>query len=370
MECCATPPLAGWTVAVTAHRRADEQAELLRRRGADVVHAPVVHTLPFDDDRPLRAATDAVLADPPDVVIATTGIGMRAWFGAAEAWGLDDALRDALLAAEVVARGPKALGALQQIGVDHARSEPTERLDRLVASLDAVDGKRVALQRYGEPVPEAVDALRRGGADVVEVPVYRWVAAGRCDRLLGDITAGRVDAVTFTSAAAARTLLDGEPDAVAALSADVLAVAVGPVTGEALVELGVDSPCVPTTGRLGLLVRAVSDEAERRHRHLDVGGAEVVVRAGLVVGPRGDARLVGRERAVFAALAQRPGAVVPRAVLLRRVWGGEGDAAAVDTAVARLRRTLAPAGLAVDAVPRRGWRISAPAPVPPPAPVR
>jgi uroporphyrinogen-III synthase len=365
---CATPPLAGWTVAVTAHRRADEQAELLRRRGADVVHAPVVRTLPFDDDRPLRDATEVLLADPPDVLVATTGIGMRGWFGAAEAWGLDDALRQVLVRAEVVARGPKALGALRQIGIEHARAEPSERLDRLVDSLAGIDCARVALQRFGEPVPWAVDALRRAGADVVEVPVYRWVAAGSCDRLLGDIAARRVDAVTFTSAAAARTLLTGAPDAVAALDGDVLAVAVGPVTGEALVALGIESPCAPRTGRLGLLVRALSDEAERRHRHLDLDGADVTIRAGLVIGPGGEAQLAGRERAVFASLAERPGAVVPRAVLLRRVWGGDGDDAAVDTAVARLRRTLAPAGLAVEAVPRRGWRITAPASAP--APVR
>src|SRR5687767_8408796 len=94
--CEDVPVLSGFTIGVTAYRRADEQAELLRRRGAIVTLAPVVSTRLLDDDGPLREATDALLARPPDLVIATTGIGIRSWFAAAESWGLDDALRHAL----------------------------------------------------------------------------------------------------------------------------------------------------------------------------------------------------------------------------------------------------------------------------------
>src|SRR5690349_14755448 len=94
----AEPPLAGFTVAVTADRRLspgdDELGGLLEQYGARVVPAPALRVVPFADDTKIKAATLAVVEDPPDVVIATTGIGLRGWLDAAGGWGLGDALRD------------------------------------------------------------------------------------------------------------------------------------------------------------------------------------------------------------------------------------------------------------------------------------
>src|SRR5215207_8708775 len=89
-------PLAGYTVAVTAARRKEELGALLDRRGARVVYAP---------------ATREVLAAPVDLVVATTGVGFRGWVEAADAWDLP--LVEHLRAARVLARGPKARGAIR-----------------------------------------------------------------------------------------------------------------------------------------------------------------------------------------------------------------------------------------------------------------
>src|SRR5205085_8043664 len=62
-------PLGGFTIAVTAERRAAEQIDLLERRGARVVHAPTVRGVPMDDDGPVRQATEALVAVPPDGVV-------------------------------------------------------------------------------------------------------------------------------------------------------------------------------------------------------------------------------------------------------------------------------------------------------------
>jgi hypothetical protein len=102
--------LAGFTIGVTADRRRDELAALLHRRGARVVLAPALRIVPLADDTDLRAATLACLADPPDIVMANTGIGMRGWLEAAEGWGVYDGLLTVLSRAYLVARGPKARG--------------------------------------------------------------------------------------------------------------------------------------------------------------------------------------------------------------------------------------------------------------------
>ena len=54
-------PLAGWTVAVTAERRAAEQVGLLQGRGATVLLAPTVRAERLRDDR-LRDVTSRVRA--------------------------------------------------------------------------------------------------------------------------------------------------------------------------------------------------------------------------------------------------------------------------------------------------------------------
>src|SRR5687768_10023011 len=88
--------LDGYTIGVTADRRSDEQASLFERRGATVLLGPAIRTLPVGGDDGLRTVTEAVIARPPDVLVANTGIGIRSWFAAAETWDLGDALLAAL----------------------------------------------------------------------------------------------------------------------------------------------------------------------------------------------------------------------------------------------------------------------------------
>lgn len=57
-------PLAGFTIGVTAARRADDLIALLRRRGASVVHAPALRIVPLADDGELMAATKELIDCP------------------------------------------------------------------------------------------------------------------------------------------------------------------------------------------------------------------------------------------------------------------------------------------------------------------
>src|SRR3954462_8309517 len=107
-----TEPLAGFPVGVTAARRREELGAALERRGAKIRYGPAIRIVPLEDDAELRAATIECLGKPLDFVIATTGIGFRGWMDAAEAWGLADRLTEALGAAVILARGPKARGAV------------------------------------------------------------------------------------------------------------------------------------------------------------------------------------------------------------------------------------------------------------------
>ena len=89
--------MAGCVVLVTADRRSGELASALTRRGATVRHAPALSIVPHEHDDELLAHTKALLADPPDIVVITTGIGFRGWVEAADAAGLADELVDVLV---------------------------------------------------------------------------------------------------------------------------------------------------------------------------------------------------------------------------------------------------------------------------------
>ncbi|MDQ0787282.1 uroporphyrinogen-III synthase [Streptomyces sp. B3I8] len=362
-------PLAGFTVGVTAARRAEELGALLERRGAVVQHAPALRIVPLSDDGELLAATKGLLRQKPDVVVATTAIGFRGWVEAADGWGLGEELL-ALLRdgdVELLARGPKVKGAVRAAGLTERWSPSSESmaevLDRLLD--EGVEGSRIAVQLHGEPLPGFVEALRESGAKVVGVPVYRWMPPediGPLDRLLDATVAGGIDALTFTSAPAAASLFSRAErrgmldDVLAVLGHDVLAACVGPVTAVPLQERGV--PTVqPERFRLGPLVQLLCRELPARARTLPVAGHRLEIRGHAVL-VDGELRTVPPAgMSLLRTLAHRPGWVVPRATLLRALPGTGRDEHAVETAMTRLRAALATPHL-IQTVVKRGYRLS------------
>jgi uroporphyrinogen-III synthase len=356
--------LAGFTVAVTAERRRDEMTALLERRGARVVTGSAINIVPLADDEALHAATAACIGLAPDLVIATTGFGFRGWLEAAEGWGLGDALRSALRAASLVARGPKPCGAIRAAGLTEEWAARTESCDEVLSRLLAqgVAGRRIAVQEHGEPQVEFAAALRAAGAIVVDVPVYRWrlpadIAPVR--RVVDQLVNGQVDAVTFTSALAVRAFLliagDAERDVLERFrDGGVLAACVGPVTAGPLTDQGV--PVVtPQRFRLGALIKTVTDELPKRAVRLAVAGSRLEVRGHAVLVDGRLRTLAPASMAILAVLAVRPGAVVSKERLAAALPRGT-DGHAVDVAIARLRTALG-SGRHIETVVKRGYRL-------------
>ncbi|MFD7092588.1 uroporphyrinogen-III synthase [Streptomyces sp. NPDC059896] len=360
-------PLAGFTIGVTAARRAGELGALLRHRGGAVVHAPALRIVPPAEDTDLLAATRELIDRVPDAVVATTAVGLRGWIGAAGGWGHGEELLSCLRGAELLARGPGAKGALRAAGLTEAWSPGSASmagvLDRLLG--EGVEGRRIAVQLHGEPPPGFVEALRAGGAEVVVVSVHRWMPPEDLvpvDRLIDAAVARAVDAVTFTSAPAAASLLSRAdergrlPELLVALRHDVLAACVGPVTAQPLRARGIDT-VQPDRFRLGPLVQALCTELPGRARTLPVAGRRVEIRGHAVL-VDGELRPVPPAgMALLRALTRRPGWVVSRADLLRALPGSGRDEHAVETAMARLRAALGAPEL-IHTVVKRGYRLA------------
>ena len=238
-----------------------------------------------------------------------------------------------------------------------------EVLDRLLAQ--GVDGRRIALQLHGEPLPGFVESLREAGAEVIGVPVYRWMPPEDLtpvDRLLDATVARALDAITFTSAPAAASLLSRAKDrglldeVLVALSHDVLPACVGPVTALPLQSRGIDT-IQPERFRLGPLVQLLCRELPARARSFPVAGHRVEIRGHAVL-VDGDLKPVPPAgMSLLRALSHRPGWVVARADLLRALPGSGRDEHAVETAMARLRTALGTPKL-IQTVVKRGYRLA------------
>ena len=99
----------------------------------------------------------------------------------------------------MLARGPKARGAIRGGGLVDAWSPESESsaevLSHLLSGAEGpLEGRRIAVQLHGDPLPDLVAGLRETGAEVLTVPVYRWVLpedVAPVRRLVAAVVGGR-----------------------------------------------------------------------------------------------------------------------------------------------------------------------------------
>jgi uroporphyrinogen-III synthase len=266
----ASVPLEGVTIGVTAERRAREQADLLRKRGAQVLFGPTLRVFSSDEDEVLKASTADLVNHPPDYLLASTGFGMRTWLAAAESWGSREALLGALGQARVANRGAKAASANTAAGLVEWWRAPHERFDELIERVltEPLSGRRVALQLHGVAEPEAAARLADAGAEVIAIDGYRLSLPDDPNPaydLIRAACAGQLDAVTFVIAPAVHNLfalaqqIGLHSEVRQALNDRVVAACVGPVCAEGAIQEGVLHPLVPTRSRLVPLVQTLTD---------------------------------------------------------------------------------------------------------------
>ncbi|WP_061962411.1 uroporphyrinogen-III synthase [Demequina flava] len=359
--------LAGCVLVITADRRKREFASALERRGASVIHAPALSTVPHLDDDKLIADTHAVIKAKPDVVVATTGIGFRGWVEAADAVGLAEPLLEVLRGARLIARGPKARGAIQAAGLQAdwvAESETAAELrDYLVA--EGVDGLTIAVQHHGSGSDGLDEAFVEAGAKVLSLVIYGWgpPADPQSHRDAIDAAAhGRADAVLFTSAPGAQEWLQGvdeagvmEPLAQRVADGDLVLATVGPVTAAPLEAAGLKT-CYPDRWRLGALVRELVKHYSDTTSAIPTPDGPLVLRATAAVLDGRVLPLTPTGLDILKALAAARGSVLTRDQLSEFLPGAQTGPHAVEAAINRLRDNAGSRGL-VRTVVKRGYAL-------------
>ena len=239
----AARPLDGLTVAVTrARAQASALAGRLRELGAVTVEAPAIRTEPIEATLPDLTGFDLLCVPSPN--------------GAARLLEVAGDAR-ALAGPTIAAIGPGTARALAEGGIVADIVPERSVAEALVEALESVPVKSALIARAETARDVLPDALRERGANVEILPLYRTVAEPLGDEARA--AALGADYATFTSASSARFFLE----AAGTLEGPRL-VSIGPVTSEALRELGFE-PDVEAKVHTpdGLVEALVADAAAR-----------------------------------------------------------------------------------------------------------
>jgi uroporphyrinogen-III synthase len=254
-------------------RRAVEMAKLIANYGGEPLVAPSMREVPLESNTAALEFARRLREGGFDIVIFLTGVGARALARVAETIYPLAQFTDELKKIIVVARGPKPLAVLREFGVPApiTVAEPNTWRD-LLQALDAgrisLAGKRIALQEYGESNPELLGGLSERGAQVTQVPVYKWdlpedMAPLR--KAVEALAAETIDLALFTTSVQIVHLLKvaqemGLESRMREGLAKATVGSIGPVTSEELRDQGVRVDFEPEHPKMGQLVH---DAAQR-----------------------------------------------------------------------------------------------------------
>jgi len=271
---------AGARVLALESRRAAEMAELIRRQGGEPFVAPSMREAPLEDNAEALAAAERLLAGDFDMMIFLTGVGVRALSRLlADRYG-PERFPAALRRLTVVARGPKPVAALRELGVPVAVKVPEPNTWReIVEAVRHRPERRIAVQEYGRPNPELIRALEQMGAAVTAFRVYQWRLpedTGPIREGVRRLARGEFDFVLLTTPIQLVHLFrmaeeEGLAESVRAALERAVIASIGPATTEMLASYELAADLEPSHPKMGLLVaetaaRAASLAAAKRSR--------------------------------------------------------------------------------------------------------
>jgi uroporphyrinogen-III synthase len=258
----------GRRVLALESRRSTEIAELIRRQGGESFVAPAMCEVPLEPDEETLRFAERLFAGEFDMLILLTGVGTRQLRRVLAQRYSDEAFVGALGRLTVVARGPKPVSALREMGLTPALTAPEPNTWReLVAITEGRPERRIAVQEYGRPIPALYEALAARGAEVTPVSVYRY-GLPEDTRPLREaalrLAAGDFAVVIFTSAYQLVHLLrvadeTGVEDEVRHGLDQAMVCSIGPTTTEALEDFAIRVDFQPSHPKMGFLVKEASD---------------------------------------------------------------------------------------------------------------
>ena len=265
--------LQGLKVVSFESRRAKEMAELIRRYGGEPIVAPSMREVPLSENRAAIEFLPDVEAGKFDMLILMTGVGTRTLNQALLTQYTQEQIIAALRETRLVARGPKPVAALKELGLEPAIAVPEPNTWReVLAAVDAdttIHGKQIAVQEYGIPNAELVAGLEQRGATVTTIAVYRWALPEDLAPLraaIETLVRGDAQVALFTNGAQVehlfRVAIEQELEDKLRIACKALVIgSVGPICTQVLQEFGLKPDIEPQHPKMGFLIAEVAASA-------------------------------------------------------------------------------------------------------------
>jgi uroporphyrinogen-III synthase len=264
----------GARVLTLESRRAREMAQLISNNGGQPLVAPSTQEVALDANAEVANFTRALLDGRFHTILFLTGVGTRILAVQAEAVCQREEFVAALRRIPVVARGPKPVAALRELGVPVTLAVPEPNTWREIlqaldenAALVPLKGRRIAVQEYGVSNPELLAGLTERGAEAIALRVYQWALpedVGPIESAVRALTGREVEVVLFTSSVQLQHLLEIaermklRDEAISALRQTLVA-SIGPVTSAELRRYGVPVALEPSHPKMGFLVKEAAE---------------------------------------------------------------------------------------------------------------
>jgi uroporphyrinogen-III synthase len=255
-------------------RMATDMARLIQRHGGEPVVVPALREIPIplqDNGAVFRFGVKLILHQV-DIVILMTGVGAKALFEVLQTRYPLAEIIEALKKTIVVTRGPKPLAVLKAMGVEANITVPEPNTwHDVIATLDyyrPVQGLKIAIQEYGMSKPEMIEDLKKRGAEVFSVPVYRWALpedTGPLESAIEDVVNGRFDAMVVTNAAQIDHVVQlaergNRAQPFREACKNLIVASIGPTASEALKHHDLCVDFEPSHPKMGILVKEFSEQ--------------------------------------------------------------------------------------------------------------
>ena len=263
----------GLTVAAFESRMAAEIARLIERHGGNPLVTPALREIPLDDNSAALKFGVRLTTERVDLLILLTGVGTTALFDLLKTRYSWPSIVAALKQTALVARGPKPVAALKALGLQPTLTVPEPNTwVEVVSTLDEyrpVKGLRVAVQEYGASNPDLLEALKQRGAEVFQVPIYRWMLPADLvplKQVLDEVIAEKVSVLLVTNAAQVDHVMqvlgkDGKVDRFRAALTKMVVASIGPTASERLRQHDWPIDLEPSHPKMGVLVKECSEQA-------------------------------------------------------------------------------------------------------------
>jgi len=266
----------GLCVLALESRRAREITKLITNLGGVAIVAPSVREVPLESNQEALEFSRRLAARQVDIVIFTTGVGVKALASAIESVCSTEQLSRHLNEVIIIARGPKPSAALREMGVRVSLVVPEPNTWRdLLAILDQhsetlpLSGRRVVVQEYGVTNPELSAGLRERGAILTEVNVYQWALPedlSPLQKAVESIISKEVHVFLVASSVQIRHLFQvaeimARQESLHRALADVVITSIGPLTSEELRSRGLNVDIECTRPKMGYLVQEAAEKS-------------------------------------------------------------------------------------------------------------